>query len=172
MKTAILALSVLFGSSIYAQKAILKVEESATELPVNITATLEAQYQDYFVDFVSEYPATIIEREYQVTYKKPITGVFSKLYEVQLIGDNGMMKIFFDAEGNIVMIKETVRTNELPTAVMLYLVDNYGEWNVIGATEKLKMNEKGQKIAYRVLITNGKKKKELYFDAKGKYMDA
>lgn len=172
MKNTIVAFIALFTSiSGFSQKAILKIEEHSQEIPVTVDAILNEQFGHYYVQYFAEVPASLIQEEYEYTYKKPITGVFSKTYEVQLIGDNGILKVYFDQDGNVILIKATVITDTLPDEVMKTLAIKYEGWTIIGAAEKIKINEKSGKITYAVYITNGDKKKQVYITEKAKVLN-
>lgn len=169
--TIVVFIALVTSISGFSQKAILKIEESSQEIPVTVDEILSADYGDYYVQYFTEVPATLIADEYQYTYKKPITGVFSKTYEVQLIGDNGVIKVYFDQDGNVILIKATVATNSLPDEVMESLATKYAGWTIIGAAEKIKIDAKSGKVTYGVYITNGDKKKQVYITEKAKILN-
>lgn len=172
MKKSIILLFLLsFVTLGFSQKAVLKIEEHSQEIPVTVSAILNEQFQDYYVQYFAEVPATIIEDDYQYTYKKPITGVFSKTYEVELIGDNGIVKVYFDQDGNVILIKATVATNSLPDEVIESVASKYAGWTIIGAAEQIKINRKSGKVTYGVYVTNGDKKKQVFITEKAEFLN-
>lgn len=170
--TSVVAL-ILMSQISFAQKAVLKVKVLDQEaIPGVITTDLEESYGDVFIDEISEIPYTLVQGDYEVVYKnRPVSGVFSKLYEVKLQTKDGVEKFYYDEDGNIVMTKIRLNNAQLPKDVLKELDKTYSDWTVLATTERLVSSEKKGSEVYKVLIQKGKKKDIVYFTGKGDYID-
>ncbi len=171
-KEMLIIAMVMYASVTFGQKAILKIEKVGESIiPANIVEEVEEEYGDYFIDHIAVVTVDIIENDYELIYKKkPVKGLFSNTYEVMVTGDDGVAKIYFDKNGNVVLYKENIKGKKLPPGLADYVAEKYAGWGVIGTGEFIKSNLKSEKIVYRVRLKNGKKQKEVSFTEKGEYL--
>lgn len=156
----------------FAQKAVLKIQLlDQEEIPGTIMDEVEANYGDFYVDQISEIPFTLVENEYKAVYRnQPIVGLFSKTYEVKLKSENGVEKLYFDENGEIILVKRRLQNVELPKKIVKKLKKDYADWTIIYTSENIKSSLKGGDEVYKVTLKNGEEEDTLFFDEKGLYV--
>jgi hypothetical protein len=79
---------------------------------------------------------------------------------------DGQRNSTYNAKGDLVSFKETVNNAPLPEIAESTIKTQYPNWNEVGDKEFIDSNAKKSDY-YKVQVTNGNAKKNLYFDLSG-----
>jgi hypothetical protein len=130
------ACAVLFCFSVNAQKM------DAAKVPAVVKAS-----------FAKQFPSAT-----DVKWEKE-----GKTYEVAIKNNGQTMTVSLDAKGTLVETEVGIKSNELPSAVLKYISNNF-KGKTILSVDKITT---GSKVTYEVVVQKGK---ALIFDANGKFL--
>ena len=126
----------LFCFSVSAQKL------NATKVPTAVLST-----------FAKQFPAAT-----DANWEKE-----GKEFEVAFKEKGQPMTVSLDAKGTLLESETSMKSTELPVAILKYLSDNFKGKTILSADKTVA----GSKVTYEIVVEKGK---ELVFDANGKFI--
>ena len=86
-----------------------------------------------------------------------------KEFEVAFKEKGQPMTVSLDAKGTLLESETSMKSTELPAAILKYLSDNFKGKTILSADKTVA----GSKVTYEIVV---EKRKELVFDANGKFI--
>jgi len=84
-------------------------------------------------------------------------------FEVAFKNKGQAMTVSLDAKGTLLESETSMKSTELPAAILKYLSDNFKGKTILSADKTVT----GSKVTYEIVV---EKRKELVFDANGKFI--
>lgn len=143
------------------------------EVPTTIVASVEEDFPEANVEDVVLIPAQAYQNDWVVT--KSEHGVSDEssfdpqYYEVTFNGKGESGKAVYNAEGDLIHSKETIKDEALPEMITRAIADKYPEYKVMKDKEVIRDGKKNIDY-YQVKIKKGKEKETLYFSENGEML--
>lgn len=167
ISTAALAMVVIVGCQAQTAKLTIKAKES--EIP---TAIVESFKQDFKNNTNSEWvvvPASLVGDEYLVSGYNNLNGVQPKSYTVMMKGHDINGEAMYNANGDLIYLKEHINNTALPPAVTNAVLAKYPGYQILKDQETVKQG-KTKLIHYKVTIHKGSSTRVLAINSDGKIL--
>ncbi len=138
-----------------------------TEVPELVVNTFEEVFPKEDAVVWYSVPSIIEEPAWEIDLvEDDFVPATSRRYSAMITGKDYKKYVVYDAEGNIVRMKETKQNIELPAEVKAKLAKNYKDWKIVGDEERIIIGRTNA-MYFKVKLQKGNEKQIVYFDLVG-----
>ncbi|WP_431160761.1 hypothetical protein [Flagellimonas beolgyonensis] len=170
-KLIISAVLLSLGAQAFAQDVLYQATIKKEEVPTVVIAAVERDYPDYVMEDFYALPLEYVDTDVYVD--RNINSVADyDTFEIALSGKGEAFTATYDSSGKLLSTMQHGKNVTPPAAVRTAVAKAYPGWSLAKDTYNMTHYTGGKKRErYRIELTKGSEKMQVYTDAKGKILN-